>query len=147
MKDDCLDPRVCFITLALFKVCTSGQAPPMLKGISWIQSNICFHLGYVFFRDSLANFSKTVLKHMQHLFQQHGFAVEESCLPAVQIVDQLKTFQIQQRRPRTVSRVLYQTGMGQPSSPKGPAADLLRSQMFADVAKGRGDATPLSKLL
>ena len=50
-------------------------------------------------------FNRTMLKHILHPFQQHGFIVEESgCwtdLPAVQNFHHLKTFEIQQRRPRT----------------------------------------------
>jgi len=50
-----------------------------------------------------------MLNHILHLFQQHGFVVEESgCwtdLPAVQTFNHLKTLKIQQRRPRTAEQL------------------------------------------
>jgi len=85
------------------------KAPSMLKGLYRFQSNICSHPDDVFFREGLACFSRTKLNHILHLFQQHGFVVEESGrwtdLPAVQTFHHMKTFKIQQRRARTAEQL------------------------------------------
>jgi len=51
---------------------------------------------YIFFREGLGYFRKTMLKHILHALQQRGFGVEVSrcwtVLPAVQIFHLLKTF-------------------------------------------------------
>jgi len=87
-----------------------------------------------------AYFSKTKLNHILHLFQQHGFVVQgSSCwtdLPAVQMFHHLKTFQMQQRRPRNpLSDRNGTTFLSQRSSSWSP-----QFQMFTDVVKRRRDA-------
>ena len=83
-------------------------------------------------------FSRTKLNHILHLFQQHGFVAEESgCwtdLPAVLTFNHLKTFTFNKEDPG----ILYQTGIGQHSSPKGPAAGLLSSRCLQMLLKEEG---------
>jgi len=91
----------------------------------------------------LAYFSKTMLNRIPHLFQQHGFVIEETwCrngLPVVQTfrqTEQVARHETQDMTNKTqdcwAAIIPPQTTMGHHSSPKGPVTGLLSSQMFTD---------------
>lgn len=70
------------ISLELAVLAHVKKAPSVLKCIYRFYSNICSH--YLFLRESVAYFSKTMVNHILHLLQQHD-------LRAVQTFHQLKT--------------------------------------------------------
>jgi len=93
------------------ETCTSGKASSILKGIYRLYSNICSCPDDSFFQSGSCIFQQDNLNYMLLLFT---------------IWKHLEHYETQYTTKKTqnfwIPRVLFQTGTGQHSSPKGPAA-------------------------
>lgn len=98
-----------------------------------------------FLMELFAYFSKTMLNHISHLLQHHGFIEESGCLTALPTVQNLSPTEniwyiikqdLQQRRPKTVEQLEFYIRQKNKNkkqtkfSPKCPVTGLLSSQMF-----------------
>ncbi len=119
------------------------------------QSNICSPPDDVYFRK--VYFGRTMLNHILHLLQLHGFVVEESgCwigLPAVQIfhlqgpienIWHIIKLKIRQRQPQTLQQLQTYIRQEWDQIPTPKLQKLITSmpRRLQTVLKRRGDATP-----
>lgn len=132
--------------------CTFGNSPSVLKDMSRFYSNICSCADEVYFRESLAYFSRIMPNHVLQLLQQHGFVLNRSaCCPDLSPTDNIWRVMkgkntTEKTQDRWAAGILYQTGIGQHYSTKTPATLLLPCRIAGQTTsyywscQGRGCA-------
>ncbi len=100
------------------------------------------HPDYVYFKEGIVYFNRTMQNRLLQLLQQHDFVVEETrCwigLPAVQNFPLKRTLTTNS----SAAGYLYRARMGSNSNTKTPETHNLDAQTSLNCFERRGDATP-----